>query len=131
MPCQEQEFVADTVTWLVYLSISSATASLRDNIIEIPVLHEQHAATCFLAQFITKWFLQEIQHTSVQNWSISTPQIQSLGFQEQSESVLVSAGNTAFPIFARQKMTISGTSVSPVSQVAGAKRVSKDFRLIW
>lgn len=54
MSYQEKEFVADTVTWLVYLSVSSAIASLRDNIMEIPALHEQHAATCFLAQFITK-----------------------------------------------------------------------------
>lgn len=54
MSCQDQDFVADTMTWLVYLSVSSATASLWDNIIEIPAPHEQHAATCFLAQFITK-----------------------------------------------------------------------------
>lgn len=50
----EQKFVADTVTWLVYLSVSSASARLRDYIIEIPALHEQHAATCFLARFIPK-----------------------------------------------------------------------------
>ena len=72
MPCQEPEFVADTVTWLVYLSVSSAIASLRDNIIEIPALHEQRAATCFLAQFITKYLLQAIQQTSAQNRGIFT-----------------------------------------------------------
>lgn len=43
--------------------------SPRDNIIEIPAVHEQHAETCFLTKFITKQFLQEIQHASVQNWS--------------------------------------------------------------
>lgn len=52
---QEQELVADTVTCLVYLSVSSATAKLRDNIIEIPALpQEPHAAISFIAQITTK-----------------------------------------------------------------------------
>lgn len=72
MSCQEQEFVARTMTWLVYLSVSSATTSPGDNIIEIPAEYEQHAETCFLTQFITKQLLQEIQHASVQNWSFFT-----------------------------------------------------------
>lgn len=94
MPCQKEDFVADTVTWLVYLSVSSATASLRDKIIEIPTLHEQCAATCFLVHFITKCFLWAIQWTFVQNWSISSPWTQNLAFQMMRKCQKI-----VFPIF--------------------------------